>query len=862
MIKLRFLNYLKIGCLTLILLLIPKLSLSLDSNIINNISLTQEVISNNNLTEQLNQGKLYYQNGQYHSAVEIWEETAHNFQAQGDILNYSLTLRYLASAYDELGELDRAYQLINISLNQLENITDDHNSNIKNQILAQVLTEKGKLELSQDQGEKALQTYQKAEEVYTILAHKTGILGSKINQAQVYQNLGMYFNSQKILKLIKDDLQKETDPNLKIIGLKNLGNTFYLLGNFTEAETIFNQILDLSNVNSRDQSGIYLTLANIYQEKSNVVEIDQKQAYINQALTNYQNAITTPNEPILKLKAQLNLLKFVSDEPEFLGLNINDLILTIENEINQLTLSRFAVESKINLAQQLIKIKPNNYQLKTSEILTTAIQETQILKDEAYQAYAMGILGQLYEENRQIEEALQLTENALKIAQKINTPYITALLQIQLAEFYQKIDHKNQAISTYETAIKTLQRLRKDLVSNNPNNQFSFREQIEPVYRQLIELLLENPHQENLKQARQLIEDLQLAELDNFFRDACLNKKAIENIDPQAAVFYPIILPNKLAVIVSIPNQPLEFYQSSLKSQEIEQKFINLRSKINPFTSNQELLKISQEIYQLMIAPIETKLQENKIKTLAFVLDGVMRNVPMSVLHDGQQYLIEKYSIALTPGLQLLEPKSLDKEQLRLLLGALSKATLTFDDLPNVEREVAEISQENPSELLLNETFTQDNLQTLINQLPYPIIHLATHGEFSSNLEQTFIVSWNKKIGVTDLEILIKGRDFNQSNPIEILVLSACKTASGDQKAALGLAGIAVRSGARSTVASLWSVTDNSTAELMIEFYKNLNNPNLNKAEALRQAQLTLLRQPQYQKPYYWASFVLIGNWL
>ena len=263
-----------------------------------------------------------------------------------------------------------------------------------------------------------------------------------------------------------------------------------------------------------------------------------------------------------------------------------------------------------------------------------------------------------------------------------------------------------------------------------------------------------------------------------------------------------------------------------------------------------------------MIAPIEQNLQDNNIKTLAFVLDGVMRNVPMSVLHDGEKYLIEKYSIALTPGLQLLEPKSLDVENLRLLLGALSKSTLTFDSLPNVQIEVEQITQQNPNEVLLNEEFTDENLQTLIRQLPYPVIHLATHGQFSSNIDETFIVSWNKIIGVTALEEIIKGRDFNQSTPIEMLVLSACQTASGDERAALGLAGIAVRSGARSTLASLWSISDNSTAKLMVEFYKNLNNPNLNKAEALRQAQLTLLYSPAYKKPYYWSSFVLIGNWL
>ena len=92
--------------------------------------------------------------------------------------------------------------------------------------------------------------------------------------------------------------------------------------------------------------------------------------------------------------------------------------------------------------------------------------------------------------------------------------------------------------------------------------------------------------------------------------------------------------------------------------------------------------------------------------------------------------------------------------------------------------------------------------------------------------------------------------------------MSACQTAAGDTQAALGLAGVAVRSGARSTVATLWSIQDNSTAELMTQFYRVLKNSEISKAEALRQAQLSLLRDPKYQHPFYWSAFVLVGNWL
>jgi CHAT domain-containing protein len=112
------------------------------------------------------------------------------------------------------------------------------------------------------------------------------------------------------------------------------------------------------------------------------------------------------------------------------------------------------------------------------------------------------------------------------------------------------------------------------------------------------------------------------------------------------------------------------------------------------------------------------------------------------------------------------------------------------------------------------------------------------------------------------LDTLLRAREQGELNPIELLVLSACQTATGDRRAALGLAGLAVRSGARSTLATLWSVNDRSTALFMVEFYRELGQPGVTKAQAVRNAQLALLKQPQYEHPYYWAPFILLGNWL
>jgi CHAT domain-containing protein len=139
---------------------------------------------------------------------------------------------------------------------------------------------------------------------------------------------------------------------------------------------------------------------------------------------------------------------------------------------------------------------------------------------------------------------------------------------------------------------------------------------------------------------------------------------------------------------------------------------------------------------------------------------------------------------------------------------------------------------------------------------------LATHGQFGSNPDETFVLAWDTPIKVREFQNLLRSRERGDSNPVELLVLSACQTAAGDKQAALGLAGMAVRSGARSTLATLWAVKDESTALLMTEFYRELTQAQINKAEALRQAQLTLVQSSQFQHPFYWAPFVLVGNWL
>ena len=195
-------------------------------------------------------------------------------------------------------------------------------------------------------------------------------------------------------------------------------------------------------------------------------------------------------------------------------------------------------------------------------------------------------------------------------------------------------------------------------------------------------------------------------------------------------------------------------------------------------------------------------------------------------------------------------------------MGGLTESRQGFSALPAVAQEVETIESEVPSEILLNDAFQKEQLEDEVISLNFPVVHLATHGQFSSDLEETFILTWDDRINANELSSLLQTTELSQNEAIELLILSACETAAGDDRAALGLAGVAVRSGARSTLATLWQVNDAGTSKLMGEVYRRLGDANLTKAEVLQQAQLSLLQDDEYAHPFFWAPFVLLGNWL
>ncbi|MEG3833465.1 MULTISPECIES: CHAT domain-containing protein [unclassified Microcoleus] len=829
------------------------------------------------------QARTLYQEERFSEAVPLLQQAAAQFEAKGENLDRATALSNLAATYGQLALWEEAEKAVNSSLSA---VRTQAKTPEQQRILAETLNIQGQLQLERGQTQDAIEIWTQAAKIFEQIDRKNQLFQVQINQSRAWEILGLYPRACKMMlasfKLENqtcevsaaglETLKNESVSLEQVRAIHALGRVLRVLGQLERSQDVLSLGLEAAQkLGSRpEEAAIYLNLGNTVRAKSNKPGLtpEQRADWERFALEYYGRSIQAmPDRSPLQIQAKLNQLSLLVDRQDWS--EAEALWRSLESQTDQFGSNRAGLYAQINLAQSLMKLAQSPAKtLSLSDIdtmLDRSVEGANSLGDRRIQAYILAAKGKLSEIQQQYQKAENLTTEALSLAPAFQSPDIAYQLFWQLGRIRKAQGNTEGAIVQYTQAVNILSSLRGDLVTVNPEVQFSFRESAEPVYRELVGLLLqeESPSQPKLKLARQTVESLQLAELDNFFRDACADAKpkSIEEIDPTAAVIYPIILSDRLEVILSIPGKPLRRYATKKSQAELETAFRQAKNLIRPAAFPRNRRQPVEQVYDWLIRPAEADLTAAGIKTLVFVLDGYLRNLPMAVLHDGEKFLVEKYSIALAPGLQLLAPKPLNKVKLKVLTAGLSEPRQGFSALPGVKEEVQQIAAEMPASSLLNEDFVSGRLHDRIKAVSYPIVHLATHGQFSSNAADTFIVTWDQKVNVKEFDRLLRARTGERQQPIELLVLSACETASGDNRAALGLAGAAIRSGARSTAATLWQVNDESTAIFMAEFYKQLASSKTSKAEALRNAQLTLLKNPDYQNPYFWAPFVLVGNW-
>jgi CHAT domain-containing protein len=801
-----------------------------------------------------NCGRVAYAQGDLDAAIACWQQAVEQAIQAGDGPAQVQALNYLALTWQDLGQWDMAQQALDQAIARLEQLPA---TDLTAGLRGQTLTAQGYLEVEIGKPAAAFETWEQAAAAYAQAGQLSGQLGAEINQARALRLLGQQRRAIFLLETVAESLANQPPSSLKAIGLRSLGLALADLGDYRQAKQQLEASWTLSDqLNNRAATGAtLLALGNVARS------LGQPET----ALDYYQAAEDRATTDLDRLRAQANRLSLLSEMGQ--GGTAWPLLQQIHQALDRQPPSHALSFVRLHLARTWARMPQHSTDPNLGHFLAKTVQIAQGLEDYRVEAYARVELGGLYGRLRRWDEAQQVTQFALDLARTLGETDLQARAAAQLGQIAQTQGQTPQAIAAYREAYEAFQALRSDLVAIDTGLQFDFRTSVEPTYRAYVGLLLQpNSDPLAIDQARQVIEALQLAELDDFFGDACVTYQAeqLEQLDRHAAVLYPILLPDRMEVIVTLPDQPMRHQAVSVPAATVSQTVNNFFASLNPVYSRREHLRLAGQLYDWIIRPFAADLQAMDIQTLTFVLDGVLRNVPMAALHDGDRYLLETYAIATSPGLQLISDSG-NAAALAVLAAGLTEARQGFAALPGVAREVNDITTEiQNTDVMLNAEFTRDRFQGQLANQDYPVVHLATHGQFSSDPEQTFLLTWGERIGVKDLDRLLQQRQFAILSPIELLVMSACQTAAGDDRATLGLAGFALRSGARSTVASLWSVNDESTAALMAEFYRQLAQRDrpVQKAEALRQAQLTLLHNPAFRHPYFWSAFVLVGNWL
>lgn len=349
-------------------------------------------------------------------------------------------------------------------------------------------------------------------------------------------------------------------------------------------------------------------------------------------------------------------------------------------------------------------------------------------------------------------------------------------------------------------------------------------------------------------------------------------------------VIYARSLPNQLELVLVRPEgPPIGKVVPKANAPALQQTLTEFRETVSSPIRPKAYLASAQQLYQWLISPLEPDLKALKIDTLIFCLDAGLRTIPMAALHDGKQFIVENYSIGSIPSVSLTNTRyNPVKDAQVLAMGASNFQQLS--PLPAVPVELDVITQQLwKGKSFLNEGFTLNNLKS--QRQPFGIIHLATHADFEpGDASNSYIQLWEGQLKMNQLRQM----RWNQPPQVELLVLSACRTAVGDLEAELGFGGLAVQAGVKSALASLWYVSDGGTLALMSEFYRQLSQPDVTiKAEALRRAQIAMLRgqlrveegelrgpgfrgsiplppelegNQNFSHPYYWAAFTMIGS--
>ncbi|MFU8788370.1 MAG: CHAT domain-containing protein [Methylobacter sp.] len=736
-----------------------------------------------------------------------------------------------------------------------------------------------------------------------------------LNTAKTHLRQGQYF-------LTLDDLQSAqalaVTPEQQAQAKGTLGLAHYQMRHYEPAAALLGQAIALNAGETQDRARWTATLA----------ELHSNRELIDDARRLYTDALKLAgNNPQLTIGIQLGQAALLPAEQRLAELQ--QIYKHLGGIADPLERSRYL----LNLGTQAKRLNAPGLKLAYDSFeqarQTIGAQQPRLL------AESLDALAQLYEDQTRYHEALRLNRQAIQTAQGIEARDLLLEMEWRQGRLHQRQAQIPEAVSAYQNAVGHIEAIRQDIPVEYHNGRSSFRELLEPVYLGLADLLLAQASQQSgdnktllLRRARETVELIKQSELEDFLGGRCAvhsSKSALlEAVEPTTAIIYPILLPDRLELLVSSGSEIRQYSQpvDAATLQNLAQQLArNLRK------GNSAAKPIAQQLYHWLIAPIEPWLQQHQVRTLVLVPDGALRLIPPAALHDGEHYLIENYAVAISPGLTLIEPSPLQQRGINVLLAGMSEPGSVVEHLPHiflqamvrggggrgveigdmprsralpanletsgdtrnvdVERDVERLLKDPgfrqnlkdqlslpgvaeeidslqrlvPNTRLMNEGFTVEAFKQQAVQKPYSIVHIASHGVFGKTADTSFLMAYDNVINMDELEQLLKSDKFAKQ-PVELLTLSACQTAEGDDRAPLGLSGIALKAKVRSALGSLWPVSDEAASLLMAEFYKALAKPGTSKVQALQHAQTVLLKQKELENPFYWSPFILAGNWL
>jgi CHAT domain-containing protein len=583
-------------------------------------------------------------------------------------------------------------------------------------------------------------------------------------------------------------------------------------------------------------------------------------------------------DAVLALRAQVNAWRvraesspanLASDE----GRRLVQAILDLPEPVLRASLAIHFARS-LELAREAGATRERAWLLEGHRALTAALAAADEARSTALRAEALGHLGTLYEAEGRLEEAASLTDRALAQVRRSEGAATSARWQLQAGRLRRGLGEFEAALAHHAEAVAIVGRPGASARAARPSSggRSAFESEDAAAYRGYVDLLLrraalqkdEARRTADLRQAQSVLESYRVAELKDYFADDCVDRRGgsrarVDQAAGSFVVLYPVILEDRVELLVSRRDW-IERRSVPIGRVELEKLARQYRGLLEDRTTRL-YLRPAQALHRALIAPIQDLLDQQAPETLVVVPDGVLRTIPFAALHDGERHLVERYALATTPSLELSDAHPFDRSDVGSLYGGLTTAVQGFDALPQVQQEIETANRFLPGKVMLDESFSRGALVSELSTRSFDLVHVASHAEFSSADRGGFLLTHDGKLQLGEFRRAVELLQYRE-RPLELLVLSACETAAGDERAALGFSGAAIQAGARSVLGSLWLVQDEATSVLLATFYEALADPKLSRAQAMQRAQRRLIEDPAYAHPSSWAAFMLINSWL